>query len=359
MAWAASGAPMPKASLPKAPRILLLRTSSLGDVCHALPAVWSLHQQCPEAHLSWLINRSLVPVIELLAPAEAIPFDREALRGSGAISRLWESIEPLLQRRGSFDLALDFQGLLRSALLALASGAPERLGPAGAREGTLLYTRRVRSLPGLRHAIDEARSFLPALGLSPELAAGASLPLPPARRKALRESCASFGLPQGMLAVIPGARWDSKRWPVESWIELIRLLDSDRVLLLGSAADAKLTGRIAQATGALDLAGRTSLRQLAGLLQGAALAVGGDSGALHLAVALGRPVVGIYGPTNWPRTRPYGAANQLLIRSELGCLRCRYRRCPLPDHPCMKLGSEEVAAAIARVLKKSIPSGSM
>lgn len=327
-------------------RILLIRGSSLGDIAHALPAALSLRRQLPAARLSWLVHRPYVPLLRALAPVDALlPFEREALR-PGKVWPLRRRLLGFLRalRGARYHIVIDIQGLARTALFAAISGAPIRIGRAEARETTLLYTRRQRRASPRPHPIVGACALLGALGLDPA---------PPRERPRLRgvaaarAALARQGHRPGAIALAPGARWPSKVWPEGSWSALARELAPRPIQVFGGAEEAASAAAIAEAGGGRSFAGATDLLGLALALEEAALVIAGDSGPLHLAAVLGRPVVGIYGPTEWRRTYPYGR-HALAIRQGLSCLACRERRCPLPHHPCMRELIPEAIAALAR-----------
>ena len=288
------------------PRILIIKPSSLGDVIHALPAVNLIRQRYPRAHLAWLVNTAFTsllqhcPIID-----EVIPFPRHEFR------RLPALVQRL--RRDRFDLVVDLQGLLRSGLLAALSGAPRRVGLSDAREGASRFHNEIIPVPRI-HAVDRYLRAAQHLG-------GAGpvefpLGLPPHRP------------PAGYLAIHASARWPTKLWGDDKFAELIRQLPPDRVILTGAAAEAERIGRLAQ--GGRNLAGKTDLFELAEWYQRCAVVVTNDSGPMHLAAAVGTPVVAIFGPTDPVLTGPYGAGHRVL-RVALPCAPCFKDRCTNPQ----------------------------
>jgi len=337
-------------------RILIIKPSSLGDIVHALPVLAALRDAHPDAHIAWLANRRFVPLLEnhpLLN--EVIGFDRSRFgrmwRSPRVCVEFWRFVAGLRRRR--FDLALDLQGLIRSGLLALFSGAGQRWGFADAREGArLFYTHRVACPPGAQHAVERNCALLRALGVAlerPEF----PLALTDPERSAARELLtATAGRElEGFIAIVPGARWSSKRWPPESFARLIERLAAGGYppcVLRGSGADRELaaTIRAACAAEAIDLTGRANLRELVGLLDLAGLVICHDSGPMHIAAALGKPIVAIFGPTNPRRTGPY-CDSAVIATHPLPCAPCYRRTCPHGHHDCLRrLDVDEVVRQV-------------
>jgi len=337
-------------------RVLLIKPSSLGDIVHALPVLAALRETWPTVHIAWLCGRSLAPLLERLSLLdEVIPFDR------ARYGRMWRSLPAFLDfwrfagelRRRRFDLVIDLQGLIRSGLLAFLSGAPRRVGFADARElAWLFYTQRVPCPPTARHAVEKNLYLGRFLGLAagpPRFPLGLTADEVAAARELL---ALAAGRPmEAFIAVIPGARWESKRWPAERLAQLIDAMHSEGMppcVLLGSPEERRSTDRILAACRSrpLDLVGRTSLRELPALLSLAKLVVCHDSGPMHLAAALNRPLVAIFGPTSPQRTGPYSPLARV-VTNPVPCAPCFARRCPLGHHDCMQ--KLEIAAVLEQV----------
>jgi lipopolysaccharide heptosyltransferase I len=324
-------------------RILLIKPSSLGDIVHALPVLALLRDAYPRAHIAWLAGLSFAPLLEahpLLD--EVIPFDRarfgRMLRSPAICGEFLAFVRGIRARR--FDLVIDLQGLLRSAYLAWTSGAARRVGFAHARElAPLFYTHRVRVPQTARHAVDQNLHIAAALGLPTNSAPRFPLGLRPEERQAAAETLATL-LPPGdrtFIAVLIGARWDTKLWRAERIANLIDRLHArgyPRCILLGGPGDAPLAAdvRAAGRSEIADLVGRTSLRQLAALLERAALVVTLDSGPMHIAAALERPIVALFGPTDPARCGPH-ASQTRIAATPIACAPCYQRRCW--HHSCM------------------------
>lgn len=335
--------------------ILVVKPSSLGDVLHAFPAVDLLRREYPEAGISWLVNEEYAGLIDLLPSVdEAILFPRHRL----ARARHWHECLPLVRdlRQRNFDLAIDFQGLLRSALLAWLSGAPARIGFHSAREcGRMFYTEKVMVPANLRHAV-ERNVFLvrSALGLEGEMR------LPPLRQhhdfaKFARQLLAQHRLDADgeLLAVAPGARWASKRWSEGQFARTLDLVVRERpdtaVWLLGSEDERALAEEVRSACRVAkpaNLAGETNLGALCELLRVSSALLTNDSGPMHLAAALGTPTVAIFGPTSAALTGPYGSGHRVF---EAPCAAgpCHRRTCPQGERECLEsIPCKKVAEAL-------------
>lgn len=344
-------------------RILIIKPSSLGDIVHALPVLAALRRAHPQAHIAWLAGSSFAPLLDghpMLD--EVIPFDRRRYGrmwySPAANVAFWRFVADIRRRR--FDLIVDLQGLIRSGLLAWFSGARRRVGFAEAREAAwLFYTQRVRSERS-KHAVERNLDVARALALNID-AAEFPLPIPDdqadAARALLRQ--AAENEIEAYIAVLPGTRWPSKNWPPQHFAALIdRVHDAGaaRCVLLGAPDDRPTADAIREQchTDPVDLIGRTDLRHLVALIAGAAAVVSCDSGPLHVAAALRRPTVAIFGPTDPRRTGPY-AATARVVTHRVNCAPCLRRRCPLKHHDCLRrLAPDAVFDALDAALRGDV-----
>ncbi len=342
-------------------RVLIIKPSSLGDVVHALPVLDALRRAWPQAKISWLIAAPFAPLLEGHPQLdELIVFDRRRygrmLRSLAAMRDFCRFVLHL--RRRKFDLVIDLQGLFRSGFLAWTSGAAQRIGFAAARElAWIFYTQRVRCADERGHAV--ARNLAVADLACEGGAAGSAnasveaprvqLPIRPADSASARRKldAAAGRTLDAYVAVLPGARWESKLWSAAQWCELIDALDADGgppVVLLGAPDDAPLADAIAAAcrTAPVNLVGRTTLPELVALLAAAQHVYCLDSGPMHIAAALGTPLTAIFGPTDPRRTGPWSDRARV-VALPLPCAPCLRRRCPLGHHDCMRtLPAEQV-----------------
>ncbi len=341
-------------------RILLIKPSSLGDFLQALPVLNALRRALPSARIHWLINRQYADLLrEHPALDGVIIFNREYFRsGYSDLSFVKEVFE--LSRRlraGRFDLVIDLQGLFRSALMSRGTGARVRLGLSDAREWAgAFYTHRIELPATDLHAADRYMRCLGMLGIASQ-ERDFSLPINRTAAAEVDQMLQRLGLDtrERFVLVVPGARWQSKRWLAERFAEVIdRIRDevSLACVLGGAPSEAGLCRKVAESCKSkpINLAGETSLVQLAALMNRCELVLGHDSGTIHLAVALGKPLTCIIGPTDPNRTGPYGRSDSI-VRAEVSCAPCRLRVCG--DNKCMRLISVE---SVFTKVKSLLPS---
>lgn len=259
------------------PRLLVIRLSAFGDVIHTIPAVVALRERFD---IDWAVDAAYRELVEIVAGVKAIPL---ALRQ-------W-SLRNVGKLRGH-ETAIDFQGLMKSAMLARVSGAKNRYGFARQfireKPAALLMNRRV--------AIDPATHVVEwNLQLAKAVEPGVMMPNVDFTKFASDQPRAV-----GRVVLLPAAGRPEKEWPAENFRQLARRIGSKALVAWGPNERAK-----AEAIGA-ELAPKTNLRELARVLRDASIVIGADTGPLHLAAALRTPVVGLYGPTNPRRNGPYG-----------------------------------------------------
>lgn len=345
-------------------RILLVKPSSLGDIVHALPVLHGLRTRYPEARIDWLVSSAFAELLKSHDELdELILFDRRRFARIGRSRRPTQEfirfVRALRARR--YDLAIDLQGLFRTGFLTWTSGAPVRIGFRGAREAAwMFYTHRIRIDDPDTHAVDRNYRVAELLGFD-DVPVTFNLSLTRSDRVEARELLRTVGLTgeKRVLAVVPGARWETKVWPAERFAEVIDQVHKRggvRAVLLGSPDEVSLCERIAAAceSAPVNLAGRTSLRQLAAVLGLTDLVLCHDSAAMHLAVALKRPLVCLIGPTNPRRTGPYRRIDDV-VRLKLDCAPCYLRRlsqCRF-DHRCMnELDADTVVGAVEKAFAR-------
>jgi heptosyltransferase-1 len=337
-------------------KILILKPSSLGDVIHALPVLRLLRLEFPEAQIDWWILRGLMPLLEGDPDLRRlIPFDRK----DWAKPRHWPSVFSLVRQLRSerYDWILDLQGLARSALFSrvCASAGTRYVGVRDWRELAPLFQGESVPRPSPQaHAVDWQRALLTHLGV-PLRAGWEWIPRRQAAAERLRQEFAE--LSQGRwIGLQPGARWDNKRWPVARFVELMGLLSRShpghQIAIFGGPDDLALGRALASADPGrcLDLTGRLTLPGMIEALRCVDLLVTNDTGPMHVAAALGKPVVAVFGPTDPSRTGPYGQVEFVLRAPQppacAPCLKpvCRYSE-PLA---CLnRITAAQVAVAVA------------
>lgn len=310
-------------------RIALIKPSALGDIVHALPVLTALRTRFPAAQITWVVNRSLEPLLAGHPDlTDTLPFDRGAFKGVRALSAAWSFARELRRRR--FDLVIDMQGLLRSGLMTRASGAPRRVGFAGAREGArYFYTHKLKG--GARdggHAVDRMWAVAEAFGVG-HLPKTFRVPLQPAEVEAAREAVA--GLPRPVVAVAVGAKWVTKRWPPAHFAEALNRAHADfgaSAVFIGGSEDTPLAQQVISGLRgpSLDLTGKTSLPRLSAVLSAADAMLGNDTGPLHLAAALGTLCVAPYLCTQIRFHGPYSQAANC-VETSVACAGSYLKKC--------------------------------
>ncbi|MCK4910987.1 MAG: lipopolysaccharide heptosyltransferase I [Thermodesulfovibrionales bacterium] len=309
-------------------KCLIVKPSSLGDIIHSLPFLSALRARFPDAEIHWLVASefsSLLeghPMIDRVWSINMSQWKNPAVLPSTMVEIYRKTLSLRAER---YDLVVDLQGLFRSAMATLLSGAPARVGFTEAREGAPhFYNHRVNGGTDI-HAVERYLKVAYALGCNTE---SIEFPMP-------YEDYALPGLPSGQYAVIvPGARWESKVWPAENYGALASLLPVKSVIV-GSSADnerAVLVERHSMGK-AMDITGKTSLKELSGVIRNSSFMVTNDSGPMHIAAAFGVPVYAIFGPTSPERTGPYGKGHTILSSDE-PCAPCFKKRCD--DLKCME-----------------------
>jgi heptosyltransferase-2 len=327
-------------------RILVVRLSALGDVLLATPAVRALARRFPGARVDWLVEEAYLPLVEASPHARAVAYEKKGrhagVRGLLALRR------QLAAER--YDLVVDLQDKPKTRLFH--SLAPECLAWHKRTPAQALLSLVGPEKPLTRaHAVDLYFEALRPLGLKPDGDRRLDL-----RVAAEHQEAAAKVVPPGRVAAIaPGARWASKRWPPGRFAEVVRALAARGFtpLLLGGPADAEVLAAVRAALPD-PLADTVSLGVggLAAAIERCALVVSNDSGPVHLASALGVPVVAIFGPTSPERWRPL-CARSAVVRLPLACSPCSNHgsaACPLGHHECLKsLSADAVLAAVERV----------
>ena len=370
-------------------KILLIKLSAVGDVIHTIPVLNKLRRRYPAARIDWLVTPGIGELIRHHpAVSNVVAFAREDW------SRPWRAT-PFVNyarlaaelRRSRYDLVVDMHGQFRTAVFTLATGAPVRVGfdrpraevwdatvrrfpPEarkhawqGAREGSwIAYTHHI-PVPTLDlHAVDRYLNIGPLLGLD-EGPADFSFPIPrqaTTRVEALLGERQIAGAPLAVLA--PGTIWETKQWRSDGFAEVARhlLARGFAVTLIGADRERAVCDAVARlAPGSVNLAGETTLSELAALIRRSAISVTNDSGPMHLAVAADRPVVSIFGPTDPIWIGPYRRTDAVL-QASLACSPCYLRtlsRCH-NGHACMhEVTAQAVIERVEHILQREPAAG--
>jgi lipopolysaccharide heptosyltransferase I len=316
------------------PRFLIVRLGSLGDVVHAIPAAAALRARYPGARIDWVVDPRYAGLVGMVDGIDrVIPLDpRQGWR------QLLKTARELRHER--YEAAIDLQGLIKSAALARAAGARRTVGFARAhlREplASAFYTE-AHGVSDELHVIHQGVALMQSLGVEQRTVAF------PLRLPATS--------PGGYVLINPGAAWPNKRWPPERFGQLAAAI-RDRcrlasVVLWGPGEETAASAVVTASRGAATLAPPTRITEIAAIAKRASLMVSGDTGPLHVAAAVGTPIVALFGPTRSERNGPWAAGDISISRYEQ-CV-CHYeRRCRRP-RPCIDdISVNEVVAAVER-----------
>lgn len=352
--------------------VLIVKLSSIGDVVHTLPAAALLRRTLPNARIAWVVERRAgdilkdSPVIDALIEVDSREWRKQLVRGSG-IGRIRERLAELRNDDGATttgraDIAIDFQGLIKSGVLACLSRAKRRIGfeTAELREAPsrVFLTEQVATSE-LKHVIEKNLALARAAlsGSSTSIAktpapGGYEFPIAVSTDDEKYVEAMIDGKDAGFAIVNPGGGWPTKLWSSEHYARLADWLWSDcglASLVTYGPGEEKLAQSIADKARSGEAHPIAStLKQYVGLARRASLFVGGDTGPLHLAAASGTPIVGIYGPTSTERNGPFDSRD-ITVGRDLWCRAdCHRRSCW--HWECMNIPLLEVQRAVMRRL---------
>lgn len=332
--------------------ILVVRLGALGDIVHTVPAVSALRRAFPDARIDWLVDAKHAEMADLVTVLDdVVPLEQATVRGWVGVTRRLRQVR--------YDAALDFQGLMKSAILARASGASRVIGfsiwhlrekaarPFYSSTGAEL----ARDEPQL-HVIQKNLRLLRTLGVEDDRVV---FPLADVDSPAL--SIVEHDLAGAPFALVnPAAAWPNKQWPPDRFGEVAAFLSEVRGLtpiVLWGRGEAPLAQAVVDASaGTARLAPPTRLRDLLALARAARLMISGDTGPLHIAAAVGTPAVAIFGPTDPDRNGPWSVSDVAVSR--YGQCGCHYdRRCHRPAWCLEEVQVPEVTAAIQQRLAQA------
>lgn len=325
-------------NVPHLNHLVIVAPNWLGDAVMALPAIADIRRACPDLTIAVSARPPIAPLFEL------VPGVNDVVAAPPPAGR-------------SFDAALLLPNSFHSALAAWRAGIAQRWGYGTDLRGFLL-TRAIRA-PRPQDHLHQAAAYqrlvrelgYPSGPLQPQLT------VPPRAREAAADLLVSAGWDRQrpLVALAPGAAYGgAKRWPPGSFAAVAERLarDGAAVVLVGSAADARAGQEVERASGAplINLMGRTDLSTLAGVLVQCRALATNDSGAMHVAAALGVAVTAMFGPTDERETRPVGSADPAVLTHAVWCRPCMLRECPI-GHGCMQgIAADDVLAAVRRTL---------
>jgi len=318
-------------------RILVVKLSSMGDLFHALPTVHNLKTGF-NASVDWVTQTEYAGLVSCFTDVDrVIPFPRHDRRG-----KLFRFIHDL--RQNEYSYVFDLQGLLKSALIARLARGARRVGPSFHREGSrLFYSSVAGTLNKQRHAVDEMMDAIGHLGL-PAISPEFPVKFP--------EWNPAGDAPR--IAVFPVTRWKTKNWPQDSFASALRTiqrLTGGTVFVMGGPEEAVICRHLhADLKGkAFNLAGSLSLVETGSVLSRMNIVISNDSGPMHMAAAIGVPVVAIFGPTNPIRTGPYGSGHTVLA-GRRSCVPCYKRQCAMGPTLCLREVSPDTVVEAVRAI---------
>ncbi|MBI4264512.1 MAG: glycosyltransferase family 9 protein [Acidobacteria bacterium] len=324
---------------------LIVRLGSLGDVVHAIPAAAALRRRFPQAHIDWLVEPQYVDLLDLVECLDRrVPIDPRELSRDGV--RLLSTLRDL--RRPRYDAVIDLQGLMKSALLARLVGATRTIGfpRAHLREplARIFYTD-APDPGGAAHIIDRNLALLGPLGVTDRRV---HFPIRSPHTPAVTAVASRFA--SGAYAVLnPGAAWPNKRWAPERFGRVASAMHRElglRSIVLWGPGEQPLAAAVAAASeGAAEPAPPTTIVDVVGIARGARVMLSGDTGPLHVAAAVGTPIVALFGPTRSERNGPW-AARDITVSRTSRCA-CLYERRCRRAAPCIdEIGVDDVIAAV-------------
>ncbi len=321
---------------PERPRILIVKLSAVGDIVHTLPAVQLLRKALPHAHIGWVAHPGPASLLKGHPAIDELILLPRRPSQYGQAGGLFNLVKQLRSDKPGWDYAIDFHGLTKSGIVALLSGARERIGFAhrGSRELNPLFINN-RVATGARSVIRMNIELLTALGISAEGPATATFPDTAEHAAYIQNWRRENGLASERFLIIdPFAGWKTKLWPDDHWIETarqaVRELNLRPMIFSGPTEHEHAAALTRQIDGAI-LAPETTLLQYVALLRQCARAmIAADTGPMHIAAAVGVPIVGLYGPSDPARNGPHftGAKYKLLQDESQPCANTFARRCP-------------------------------
>ncbi len=329
-------------------RILIVRLGSLGDIIHAVPAAAAIRRAFPQARIDWLVDVRHCELLELVTVVNRrIPI--ETSRFGSVVDAVRE------MRHARYEAVLDLQGLLKSAVLARLSGASRVVGfPSELlreRAARMFYTETAGEPAS--HVIEKNMSMLKAIGIRmPEIA----FPLDDRNPGIAADARSRLGVPAGrrFALINPGAAWPNKRWPPVYFAEVARALSARhglRSLVLWGPGEEQLAHDVVAASdGAAAASAPTTVADLVSLARASALMISGDTGPMHIAGAVGTPLIGIFGPTDPHRNGPW--AEHDLTASRYRACACHYeRRCRISGWCLLDISPREVMGLVEKRLR--------
>jgi heptosyltransferase I len=351
--------------MPRFDSLLIVRLSAMGDIIHTLPAAAALRQAFPHATLGWLIEERWAellctlryprsgarspqrPLVDRVHSVDLAGWRRSLL----SFNTLQQMATGLSDLRGiKYDAVIDFQGAIRSGLLARWSGAPIIYGDAQPRENaaSMFYTRNVLVQLHGTHVVQQALALAEAVIPAPVgSTAEIELPIDPDAESKIAGLTAGV---RDFVILNPGAGWGAKMWPAQRYGEVAKELAKHGLssLINYGPGEEELAASVEAASEGAARKISCSISELIALTRHARLLIGGDTGPMHLAAALKIPVVAIFGPTNPARNGPFGTRSIVLRSATSMTDHTRHREA---ERGLLEIGVSEVVAAARKLLQ--------
>jgi lipopolysaccharide heptosyltransferase I len=326
---------------------LIVRLGSLGDIIHGIPVAAALRNTYPQAHIDWLVDSRYMELLDLVQCLDRrVPIDPRDVGRGGRRADFFQTIGEL--RRAGYDACIDLQGLLKSALLARSVAAKRTVGfqrPHLREPLARLFYTDAPDIGEATHVIDKGIALLAPLGVEDRrIHFPISIPRTPALESILGRCGAD-----GYALINPGAAWPNKRWPPERFgavANAIRRKFGLRSVVLWGPGEQPLAAAVVDASvGVAEIAPPTTIADMVGIARNAKLMISGDTGPLHIAGAVGTPIVALFGPTQPERNGPWSPLDVTVSRvSQCSCL--YERRCRKPAHCIDDISVDEVIDAV-------------
>lgn len=343
--------------------ILIVKTSAIGDVTHTLPALNALRKKYPQARITWLVEEAAADVVIGHAALDHVLVSRRKkwtreLLGPGFFKTFQKIISFVRELRAiRYDLLIDFQGLLKSGILVGLARAERKVGFGRGMdhaEGSYIFlNEKIPAVDMDIHALDREMMLLKAIGVESEKIEF-GFPIGVKDRSVIVSKLLENGIDSdaSVAAINPPATWPTKLWDNDKFAEVAQnLLDKGfKVVFTGGPTDRTAIDDMINKhqLQAVNFAGETTLKELAALYERAELLVTTDTGPMHIAAAVGTPVVAIFGPTAPWRTGPYGKGHQI-VRAEIDCSPCLKKECATKE--CMHvIDADRILGAVHKII---------
>jgi lipopolysaccharide heptosyltransferase II len=354
---------MPAPKDKKIDKILIIKPSSLGDIFHCFPAAALLHEAYPDARIDWFIRPEFEEALSYcpVKITKAIHFPRRQLgKVKSFLPAFVKTVNNL--RKEKYSLIVDFQGLLRSAVFTSLARSAQSAGFALPREpaASLAYSRKIHIPEGKVHAVDR---YIALAETVCDMKVPDTLPELPEIdefKKSISKLLEKNNVKPDdkLIGIIPGARWESKRWPPEFFAKIsdgiLKANPDYKILIIGSPDDRDsgqtIISKAIENKRIVSVAGDTGIGEMIEAIHRCAFIFSNDSGPIHIAAALQKPVFALFGPTDPDKTGPYGDIHHIFQR-DLKCIKCLKKSCPKNNYECHNLDISQLVSKLNDYIK--------